>query len=196
MSVNLKKGQKVDLRKPDGGTLHRVMVGLGWDEVEQPRKWFAPKPQPIDCDATAFLCEDDKVKAVKDVVYFGNLKHESGAVMHMGDNLTGEGDGDDEQIYIDLDAVPARINKNVVCVIIYQAVERKQHFGLIQNAFARVFDVDTGKEICKFDLSENYAGKTAMICGEVYRDGNGWKFNAIGEATNDPNISSMMYRYK
>lgn len=196
MSVNLRKGQKVDLRKPDGGSLHRVMVGLGWDEVEQPRKWFAPKPQPIDCDATAFLCEDDKVKAVKDVVYFGNLKHESGAVMHMGDNLTGEGDGDDEQIYIDLDAVPARINKIVVCVNIYQAVERKQHFGLIQNAFARVFDVDTGKEICKFDLSENYVGKTAMICGEVYRDGNGWKFNAIGEATNDPNISSMMYRYK
>ena len=196
MSVNLRKGQKIDLRKPDGGTLHKVMVGLGWDEMEQKRRLFGPKPQPIDCDASAFLCTDGKVKTTADVVYFGNLKHVTGAVTHMGDNRTGEGDGDDEQILVDLDAMPKNFNKVVVVVNIYSAVERRQHFGMIENAFVRVFDVETNKEICKYDLSENYTGKTAMICGELVKEDGVWKFNAIGEATNDPNISSMLKRYQ
>ena len=180
MSVNLKKGQKVDLRKPDGGTLHRVMVGLGWDEVEQPKKWFAPKPQPIDCDATAFLCEDDKVKAVKDVVYFGNLKHESGAVMHMGDNLTGAGDGDDEQIKVDLNTVPASVEKIDFTVTIYEADTRNQNFGQVSNAFIRIVDEATGTELIRYDLGEDFSIETAVVVGELYRYNGEWKFNAIG----------------
>ena len=108
MSVNLQKGQKVDLRKNDGGTLRRVMVGLGWDEAEQKGGFFAPRKQDIDCDASAFVCTAGKLAGNNDVVYFGNLRHSSGAVVHMGDNLTGAGEGDDEQILVDLSALPGQ----------------------------------------------------------------------------------------
>ena len=106
MSVNLQKGQKVELRKEGGGDLHKVMVGLGWDAVEQKHGFFFSSTPDIDCDASAFVCINDKLSSKDDVVYFHNLKHKSGAVRHMGDNLTGEGDGDDEQIFVDLGALP------------------------------------------------------------------------------------------
>ena len=195
MSVNLQKGQKVDLRKEGGGTLRRVMVGLGWDEVKQKRGFFAPKPQDIDCDATAFLCQNGRLMGVTDIVYFGALTHSSGAVRHMGDNLTGAGDGDDEQILVDLTAVPEAYDKIVFVANIYQAAQRKQHFGLIENAFIRICDAETGQELCKYNLSENYEGMTAMVFGEIYRRGQDWKFNAIGQPTRDNGIEELARRF-
>lgn len=196
MSVNLQKGQKVDLTKGNS-SLKRVMVGLGWDEVNQKRGLFAPKPAPIDCDASAILLSvGDKLANKDDFVFYNNLKHKSGAVVHMGDNLTGAGDGDDEQILIDLRDVPQYVEKIVIAVTIYQARERSQHFGLIENAFIRIVDADTNKELCKFNLTDNYNGKTAMIFGEVYRYNGEWKFSAIGEGTNDNGIADIARRYQ
>ncbi len=196
MSVNLQKGQKVDLRKSGSNSaLRKVMVGLGWDEVEQKRHWFAPKPQDIDCDASAILCKGGKLLEAKDLVFYNNLHHFTGTVMHQGDNLTGAGEGDDEQIFVDLQNLPSDYDRVVFVVTIYQARERKQHFGLIENAFIRICDAETNVEICKFNLSENYYGKTAMIVGEVYRYGNDWKFNAIGQPTTDNSITEMAQRF-
>lgn len=196
MSVNLQKGQKVDLRKSGSNSaLRKVMVGLGWDEVEQKRHWFAPKPQDIDCDASAILCKGGKLLEAKDLVFYNNLHHFTGTVMHQGDNLTGAGEGDDEQIFVDLQNLPTDYDRVVFVVTIYQARERKQHFGLIENAFIRICDAETNVEICKFNLSENYYGKTAMIVGEVYRYGNDWKFNAIGQPTTDNSITEMAQRF-
>ena len=195
MSISLQKGQKVSLTK-DNAKLTRVVVGLGWDEVK--RKGFGPfsaKPQAIDCDASALLLQDGKLKNKKDIVYFGNLRHTSGTVMHMGDNLTGEGDGDDEQIVIDLARVPEKYDRIVMVVNIYQAMKRKQHFGLIKNAFIRLVDGGTNKEMCKYNLTDDYAGMTAVIFGEVYRHNGEWKFNAIGQGTNDPGLGELANRY-
>lgn len=195
MSVNLQKGQKVELRKNNGGTLRRVMVGLGWDEVQQKRGFFAPKPQDIDCDASAILCVNGRLVNAADLVFYNNLGHRSGAVRHMGDNLTGAGDGDDEQIMVDLTALPSEYDKIVFVVTIYQARERRQHFGLIQNCFIRICDAETGQELCKYNLSENYNNMTAMIFGELYRYNGSWKFNAIGQPTTDNSISDMAKRF-
>lgn len=196
MSVNLQKGQKVELRKSDGGSLRRVMVGLGWDEVKQTRGFFAPKPQDIDCDASAFLCISGKLTSNQDVVYFGNLRHSSGAVAHMGDNLTGAGEGDDEQILVDLQALPGQYDKIVFVVNIYQAAQRRQHFGLIQNAFIRICDAETNQELCKYNLSENYDNMTAMVFGELYLYKGQWKFNAIGQPTRDNSISELADKFR
>jgi len=196
MSVNLQKGQKVDLTKGNS-SLKRVMVGLGWDEVNQKRGLFAPKPAPIDCDASAILLSvGDKLANKDDFVFYNNLKHKSGSVVHMGDNLTGAGDGDDEQILIDLRDVPQYVEKIVIAVTIYQARERSQHFGMIANAFIRIVDADTNKELCKFNLTDNYSGRTAMIFGEVYRYNGEWKFSAIGEGTNDNGIADVARHYQ
>ncbi|MGN0695514.1 MAG: TerD family protein [Oscillospiraceae bacterium] len=195
MSVNLQKGQKVDLTKNNQG-LSRVIVGLGWDEVAQKRGLFSKKPADIDCDASAImLTAGDKLSSNSDVVFYHNLRHSSGAVNHQGDNLTGAGDGDDEQIIVDLKKVPDQYQKIVFVVTIYQARERAQHFGLIQNAFIRIVDASNGSELCKFNLSENYSGSTAMIFGELYRYNGEWKFSAVGQPTNDNGISEMAKRF-
>ncbi|MGN0700764.1 MAG: TerD family protein [Oscillospiraceae bacterium] len=195
MSVNLQKGQKVDLTKGNAG-LKTLIVGLGWDEAPKKFSLFS-KQEDIDCDASALLinAQTKKLAGAVDVVYFGNLTHRSGAVRHCGDNLTGAGDGDDEQIIVELTKVPETYDRLVFVVNIYQAQQRKQHFGMIRNAFIRVVDADTGSELCKYNLSENYDGKTAMIFGEVYRYNGEWKFGAIGEPTNDNSISETANRY-
>lgn len=194
MSISLQKGQKVSLSKDNAG-LSKVIIGLGWDEVERRRGFFAPKPQPIDCDATAFLLQNGKLANKDDVVYFGNLRHKSGTVQHMGDNLTGAGDGDDEQIIVDLARVPAQYDRIVIIVNIYQARQRQQHFGLIRNAFIRLVDGRNNREMCKYNLTEDYSGRTAMIFGEVYRHNGEWKFNAIGQGTDDNSIGDVVNRY-
>jgi tellurium resistance protein TerD len=201
MSVNLKKGQKISLVKPGEPGLQRIMVGLGWDEVERKRGWFAPKPQNIDCDASVILCGADGKVVTHDIhkacVYFGNLVHESGAIVHQGDNLTGEGEGDDEQIMVDLNRIPANIDKLVFVVNIYDANVRNQHFGLIRNAFIRLVDLRMQKEICRFDLSEDYSGKTGMIVGEIYRYNGEWKFNAIGQGVAEASrLASLVRLYE
>lgn len=196
MSVNLQKGQKVELRKSTGGDLRRVMVGLGWDEVKRKGGLFAPKPQDIDCDASAFVCVGGKLVSNSDVVYFGNLRHSSGAVNHMGDNLTGAGEGDDEQIFVELSTLPEQYDKIVFVVNIYQAAQRRQHFGLIQNAFIRVCDAETNQELCRYNLSESYENLTAMVFGELYRYKGQWKFSAIGQATSDNSVSDLANRFR
>lgn len=195
MSVNLKKGQKVDLTKGNS-SLKNVMVGLGWDEVEQKRGLFAPKPQDIDCDAIAFLLDSKgKLADKKDVVFFNNLRHESGTVVHQGDNLTGAGDGDDEQIFINLADMPAKYERIVILVSIYDANKRNQHFGMIKNAFIRLVNASDNKELCIYNLSENYSGMTAMVFGELYRRNGEWKFNAIGQPLNVWSIAHLAERY-
>lgn len=195
MSVSLKKGQKVSLTKDNEG-LKSVMIGLGWDEAERKKTgFFAPKPQSIDCDASALVLKNGKLVDNADIVYFGNLKHKSNAIQHMGDNLTGAGDGDDEQIYIELANVPAEYDKVVVVVNIYQAVKRQQHFGMIKNAFIRIMDGKTGAEMYRYDLTDDYSGMTAMIFGEVYRHNGEWKFNPIGQGTNDPGLGELAKRF-
>ncbi|MFP3154364.1 TerD family protein [Lachnospiraceae bacterium ZAX-1] len=199
MSVNLQKGQKVDLTKGNA-SLKRLMVGLGWDEAQQSKGGLSKifggaKQQEIDCDATAFLLTGGKLQSKNDIIYFGNLKHSSGAVKHQGDNLTGAGAGDDEQIFVDLANMPSQYDKVIFVVNIYDADKRKQHFGLIKNAFIRLVDADKNQELCIYNLSENYDGMTAMIFGEVYRHNGEWKFSAIGQATTDTNIGTLAGRY-
>ena len=144
MSVRLQKGQKVSLTKEMPG-LTRVIAGLGWDEAVRPKGHglFARKPKPVDCDAFAVLLQGGKLADYKDVVCFEHLVHASGAVRHMGDNLTGAGDGDDERIVIDLEKIPERYDRIVLGVNIYMAAARNQNFGMIQNAFIRLVDART-----------------------------------------------------
>lgn len=194
MSISLQKGQKVSLTKESAG-LSRVVIGLGWDEVQRKKGFFAPKPQPIDCDASALLLINGKLVDKSDIVYFGNLQHKSGTVQHMGDNLTGAGAGDDEQIIVDLARVPAEYDRIVLVVNIYDCVKRGQQFGMIQNAFIRLVDASNNNEMCRYNLTEDYSGMTAMIFGEVYRHNGEWKFNAIGQGTNDPGLGQLANRY-
>lgn len=199
MSVSLQKGQKVSLTKENSG-LNKIVIGLGWDQVKKSKGGlgglFAAKEADVDCDASALLLENGKITNKSNIVYFGNLKHPSGAVLHMGDNLTGAGDGDDEQIVVELAKVPASIDKIVLVVNIYQAVKRKQHFGMIQNAFCRLVDAKTNQELCRYNLSEDYTNMTALIFGEVYRYNDEWKFSAVGQGTTDPGLGELVAKYQ
>lgn len=201
MAINLQKGQKISLSKDNMGNatnLRRAVVGLGWDAVKRGGGLFGfgtQQVEDIDCDASALMLKGGRLASEQDVVFYGNLHHRSGAVNHMGDNLTGDGDGDDEQITIDLDRVPAEYDRIVIVVNIYRAEAKKQDFGLIRNAFMRICDGNTGRELVRYNLSENYAGKTAMIFGELYRHNGDWKMNAVGQGTADGSLSELMKRY-
>lgn len=174
MPVCLQKGQKVSLTKGNPG-LTNVVVGLGWDVNA------FDTGGDFDLDSAAFLLTDSgKVSDSKDFVFFGNLVHSSGSVQHMGDNLTGAGDGDDEQIRIDLSKVPANISKIVFTVTIYEAEQRRQNFGQVNNAFIRIYNEATGEEMLRYDLGEDFSIETAAVFGELYKNGDEWKFNAIG----------------
>ncbi len=197
MAINLQKGQKVSLTKENPG-LARVVVGLGWDEVKEARgllSFFTSKGNDIDCDASVFMLKNGKLCEEKDIIFFGNLKHKTGTVEHLGDNLTGAGSGDDERILVDLSKVPAEYDRIVFSANIYDAVKRKQHFGMIKNAFIRLIDARNNTEVCRYNLTEDYAGKTAMIFGEIYRHDGEWKFNAIGQGTNDVGIKHLSRRF-
>ena len=174
MPVNLQKGQKVSLTKGNPG-LSKVVVGLGWD-VNQFDTGGA-----FDLDAAAFLLgENGKTAASADFVFYGNLTHPTGSVQHMGDNLTGAGDGDDEQIKVDLSKVPANISKIAFTVTIYEAEQRRQNFGQVSNAFIRIYNEETGEEMVRYDLGEDFSIETAAVFGELYKNNGEWKFNAIG----------------
>ena len=174
MPISLQKGQKVDLTKGNP-TLKHVLVGLGWD-VNRYDGGFA-----FDLDASAFLLGANGQTPNTDAfIFYGNLKHPSGAVEHMGDNLTGEGDGDDEQILVDLTKIPDSIEKIAFTVTIYEAEQRRQNFGQVDNSFIRIVDNGTGKELIRYDLGEDFSIETAIVVGEIYRHGGGWKFNAVG----------------
>ena len=203
MSVSLKKGQKVDLTKDNSG-LKSVVVGLGWDEAQPEAKGVfgglfggnGNKVQDIDCYAIAFLLDsNERIAQRSDVVFFNNLRHNSGCVTHHGDNLTGAGEGDDEQITVQLSKLPAQYERVVILVSIYKATERHQHFGMIRNAFIRLVDSDTNKELCIYNLSENYDGMTAMVFGELYRKNGEWKFNAVGQPLQVWSVADLAERY-
>lgn len=191
MGINLQKGQKINLSKSSSG-LRQVMVGLGWDEAQSTGGFFKnllgmPKDD-IDCDAFAVLLgHDGKLlnhanELAQCTVFFNNLVWPGGSIRHMGDNLTGAGEGDDEQIFVDLENVPANIGTIVFAVNIYKAFERNQHFGMIKNAFIRVVDHERGIELCRFNLSENYTNMTGLIAGYLKRTAEGWEFITDGKA--------------
>lgn len=174
MAVSLKKGQKVDLTKGNPG-LSKIVVGLGWDTNKY------DGGHDFDLDAAAFLTDaSGKVTSDKDFVFFNNLKHPSEGVTHLGDNLTGEGEGDDEQIKVELSKVPSNIEKISFTVTIFEAEERAQNFGQISNAFIRIVNEDTNEELIRYDLSEDYSIETAVVVGELYRHNGEWKFAATG----------------
>lgn len=173
MAISLKKGGNVSLSKEAPG-LSKITVGLGWDSRVTDGAAF-------DLDGSVFLCSDDgKVIDDNHFIFYGNLKSQDGSVEHTGDNVTGEGDGDDEQVKIELNAVAAGIKKMVFSVTIHEAATRNQNFGQVANAFMRVIDQNGGKELARYDLAEDYSVETAMIFGEVYRHNDEWKFKAIG----------------
>lgn len=182
MSINLSKGDKIDLKKSNPG-LSNILVGLGWDPVQQSgggffKSLFGGGQADIDCDASVFMLnQEGKLSGIKDLIYFGNLKSACKSVLHTGDNLTGEGTGDDEQILVNLDKVPSNIHKLLFVVNIYNCVDRKQHFGMIENAYIRV---------------EDHSEKTTLIVGAIYRKDGSWQFKAIGEGTKDAGLKEVM----
>ena len=204
MAVNLVKGQKVSLVK-ESPSMRNVRVGLGWDEAEQKAGFlaslFGAKNADIDCDASVILCgADGKVVShrISDcVVYYGNLEHPSGAVRHCGDNLTGSGDGDDEQILIDLQRLPADVQKLVFVVNIYDADVRHQHFGMIRNAFIHIIDTQANRELCRYSLTDDFSGFTGLVVGELDRNGGKWEFTAVGRGvTGASRLDALLRLYR
>lgn len=174
MAVNLKKGQKVDLTKGNPG-LKKITVGLGWDVNHY------DGGADFDLDASAFLLgATGKVLRDEDFVFYSNAKDPSGAVRYGGDNRTGDGEGDDEQIFVNLADIPADIQKVDFTVTIYDAIERRQNFGQVNNAYVRIVDDATGTELIRYDLEEDFSIETAVVVSEIYRHNGEWKFNAIG----------------
>lgn len=174
MAISLSKGENLSLSKADP-SLRKILVGLGWD----PQIAIGEK---FDLDASAFLLADTgKVRSEKDFVFYNQPQSGCGSVIYSGDNRTGQGSGDDEQIKIDLGRVPGSIQRITVVVTIHEAEARKQSFGQVSNAFIRVANEETGTEIARYNLSEDYSTQTAMIFGEVYHYGGEWKFKAVGQ---------------
>ena len=172
--ISLFKGQKVDLTKNNPG-LTKVLIGLGWDVNKYDGQ------SPFDLDAAAFLLgANGKVQSDADFVFYNNKTHSSGSVIHLGDNRTGAGEGDDEQITIDLSKVPASVEKIAFTVTIHEADTRKQNFGQVSNAFIRVADEEKGENLIRYDLGEDFSIETAVVVAELYRNSGEWKFNAIG----------------
>ncbi|GGE92693.1 TerD family protein [Sphingomonas prati] len=174
MSISLSKGGNVSLSKEEPG-LTRILIGLGWDTRSTDGSAF-------DLDASAFLLSGtDRVRSDADFIYYNNLKSADGAVEHTGDNRTGEGDGDDEALKVDLSRVPADVQKVAITVTIHEGETKRQNFGMVANAFIRIVNDATGREITRFDLAEDASTETAMIFGEVYRHNSDWKFRAVGQ---------------
>ena len=174
MAITLSKGQKVSLTKGNPG-LKNIVVGLGWDTNKYDGGF------DFDLDSAAFLLgENDKVNSDSDFIFYNNLKHSSGAVQHLGDNLTGEGDGDDEQVKLDLSLVPQNVNKIAFTVTIHEAQERRQNFGQVSNSYVRVIDEDTNQELLNYELGEDFSIETAIVVCEIYRHNGEWKFSAVG----------------
>jgi len=174
MSVSLSKGSNVSLTKVAPG-LSAITIGLGWDERSTTGAAF-------DLDASAFMVnESGKVRTDADFIFYNNLTSVCESVVHTGDNLTGEGDGDDESINVQLDRIPTDVQRVVFSTTIHESEARGQNFGQVRNAFIRVINQTNGEEIARYDLSEDYSNETAMLMGELYRHNNEWKFKAIGQ---------------
>jgi tellurium resistance protein TerD len=174
MAISLNKGGNLSLSKTDP-TLNNIIIGLGWDTRSTDGVDF-------DLDASAFMLKSDgKVGSDKDFIFYNQKKSACGSVEHLGDNLTGQGDGDDESLVIQLSNIPQDVEKVAFTVTIHDAENRKQNFGQVSNAFIRVVNKDSGVEVARYDLSEDASVETAMIFGELYRNNNEWKFKAVGQ---------------
>ena len=174
MAVSLQKGGNVSLQKVAPG-MTKVHVGLGWDRRVTDGSDF-------DLDASAFmLAANEKIRNEGDFIFYNNLKSSCGAVEHQGDNRTGAGEGDDEVLNIDLDKIPAEVNKIVFAVTIHEGEQRRQNFGQVSNAFIRLVNRDNNEEVARYDLSEDASIETAMMFGELYRHNTEWKFRALGQ---------------
>lgn len=190
MAVSLTKGQKVSLSK-ETTNLEGMVVGLGWDVKTG---LFGGRGDSYDLDASIIALRNGKYTKKDDLVYFGNKRGCKGAIQHCGDNLTGEGDGDDEQIIVNLDSMPSDVDKLVVIVTIYNGKRKGQDFGRVKNAFVRICS-SNGTEILRYNLTENYSGVAGMIFGEIYRHNGEWKFNPIGEGVKEDSIAEIAKRY-
>ncbi len=174
MTINLSKGQRIDLTKTNPG-LKKAIIGLGWDTNKYSGGY------DFDLDASAFLAgADGKVINEKDFVFYNNLQGANGSVIHTGDNRTGEGDGDDEQLIMIFDKVPEHIHRVAITVTIHDALQRAQNFGQVSNAFVRLVNEETNEEILRYDLAEEFSIETAIVVCEIYRHGGEWKFSAVG----------------
>lgn len=201
--VNLSKGGVVNLSKHTPGLSH-VMVGLGWDPETKGKGLFkkvfggSQPSSSIDCDACAILLKNGRLASNDDVVYFGNLKHKTKAVIHQGDNLTGDGDGDDEQIMIDLSKLPSDYDGVLLFVNIYNAKSKGQNFGQIANSFIRLVNMNTNSEMCRYDISQSseYDKATAVIFGKLTKKNGEWEFEALGEASRAGSVSEVANNYK
>lgn len=179
MAINLSKGQKVDLTKTNPG-ISKITVGLGWDTNKY------DGGGQFDLDVSVFCVNaSGKVDNEKNFVFYNNLQNENGSVVHTGDNRSGEGDGDDEQINIDLLNVPASIEKIAFTITIDAATERNQNFGQVSNAYARIVNEASGEELIRFDLGEDFSIETGVVVGELYRNNGEWKFSAVGSGYKD-----------
>ncbi|RDE69224.1 TerD family protein [Haemophilus haemolyticus] len=174
MAISLIKGQNISLSKTDS-SLKNILVGLGWDAR-------STDGQDFDLDASVFMAtENGKVPSDRHFIFYNQLVSPCGGVEHTGDNLTGDGDGDDESVIVRLDKVESNIKSLFITVTIHDAEARRQNFGQVSNAFVRIVNNDTSDEIVRFDLSEDYSTETAMVFGEIYRHNGEWKFRAIGQ---------------
>ena len=174
MAVSLTKGQKVDLTKTNPG-LEKVIVGLGWDTNKYDGS------SDFDLDACAFLLNaSGKVVKDEDFIFYNNLESETKAVIHTGDNRTGEGEGDDEAIIIEFSKVPSHIEKIAITVTIHDAAERHQNFGQVSNAFIRIVNESNNEEILRYDLAEDFSIETVLVIAELYKHNGEWKFSAVG----------------
>lgn len=178
--VNLVKGQGVSLKK-EAPNLKRILVGLGWDPVDVGRD--------VDIDASIICIKSSGKK--DSIVYYGHLTEYRQAIEHCGDNLTGDGDGDDEQIKICLDDIPDNIERLAIIINIYEAHSRKQDFGKVNNCFVHVADLDTGKDLVRYDIDGNFDKKTGIFVADIYRYNGEWKFKAIGEGVDVNGIREM-----
>lgn len=191
--ISLSKGEKISLTKAATdlgvtGALDNLTIGLGWDVNNFTGAAF-------DLDASAFLlAANDKVLNNSGFIFYGQPSDTVGSVKHTGDNKTGEGDGDDEQLKVCLSKVPTEIEKIIFTVTIYECKTRNQTFGQVKNAFIRVVDDNSGREIIRYDLSEDFSTQTALVVGELYRHNGEWKFNAVGSGFPD-DLSSFCARY-
>lgn len=174
MSISLVKGQKISLEKTSPG-LKKIKVGLGWDVKK------TNTGDDFDLDASIFLLgENEKIPTNNHFIFYNNLKSPDGAVIHTGDNRTGDGDGDDEAVLVDLSKVSDEVKKLVFVVTIHDAENRKQNFGQISNSFVRIVNEENNQEVAKYDLGEDYSVETSMIMCELYKHGSEWKLNAVG----------------
>lgn len=199
MAINLEKGQRISLTKEAPG-LSRLMCGLGWDVAKRSGGGlFGAFSNTQDCDLDAsVIClnGEGKINDKANIVYFGNLSHKSGAITHLGDNLTGAGDGDDEQIIVDLAKMPQDIQKLVFTVNIYQSKTRNQDFSLIKNAFVRLVNAANNRELARYNLSgTEYKGMTGMIMAEIYNHNNEWKLAAIGNGVKTDGLHELVQTY-